>query len=51
MYVPDIQNVYTKYIRHTRYIRCMKYMKDMRKYEIDRRYSSQYSFHNRARSQ
>ena len=34
-----------------RYTRCTKCTKGMRKYKTDRRYPSQYGFHNRARSQ
>ena len=32
-------------------IRCTKYAKVIKKYKIDKRYPSQYSFYNKAKSQ
>ena len=44
--------MYEMYKRYEMYkmSRCIRCTKDMRKYETDGRYSSQYNFHNTARS-
>lgn len=37
---------YMRYTKCTKCTKCTRYTKSMRKYKIDRRYLSQYGFHN-----